>query len=203
MVKEWCPGAGDYRNRVVVLARRYDETTGTHLIACPVCGHESPTAAHGMNATIRRHKREVPVEHLQPGDVIMPGAFGTEPQTVPLKDAPGGNVIGTATVYRDGSMDAEITDGSFSDASGMSAALPTVEVARLGQIDASRCVRIRFGNEDFTNQPLPSTCSVEHPAQVVAILPDGGYVHLAWAAPHLAYDKAEQIQHLVEAWAKL
>lgn len=46
--------------------------------------------------------------HPGPFDVIMPGAFGTEPVEVPMKEAPGGNVIGTATVYPDGTASCEI-----------------------------------------------------------------------------------------------
>lgn len=46
--------------------------------------------------------------HLGPFDRIAPGAFGTEPQTVPLTDRPGGKVIGSATVNPDGTFEARL-----------------------------------------------------------------------------------------------
>lgn len=52
-VKEWCPGAGQYKANEV--ERVYDE--GGFYNVCPSCGHRSATARHGMNWTVRRHKR--------------------------------------------------------------------------------------------------------------------------------------------------
>lgn len=54
---------------------------------------------------------DVPVV-VHPGafDVFAPGVFGPDPVTVPLRDAPGGAVIGRATVDPDGSFVAEVED---------------------------------------------------------------------------------------------
>lgn len=51
--REWCPGAGSYKPNEV--DRNHTED-GIYNV-CPSCGHQSPTARHGMNWTVRRHKR--------------------------------------------------------------------------------------------------------------------------------------------------
>lgn len=45
-------------------------------------------------------------EHPGPNDRILPGAFGNEPQVVPVKEKPSGRIIGEATVYPDGTYTA-------------------------------------------------------------------------------------------------
>lgn len=76
---------------------------------CPETDHMDRACVYGEghDLSVFPHRFEGPVEYLEAGDVIAPGAFGTEPQTVPLTDRPGGEVIGEATVQPDGTVEAE------------------------------------------------------------------------------------------------